>query len=841
MRRLFAAPVFADAELTQRARTLFFVAWSTIGIVVVVMTAITITQPELIARTATPVFVIAALCLLVLILNRRGQSWSGSAILVGGLVILVTATALTAGGIRSPGVTMYCVFSLMAGVLMGLRAGAFAGAACGALALGLVFLEMSGNLPESRVAYSAVTYWLLVCLYISLVVVLLRVATITATRGWRQAQSELNERRRAERHLDLALDAGAVGIWNGDLRGTHLQADRRSFETLGLPVSTDGSFAIEAWLACVSEKDLPRLRQTIMDLANGLPLARIEYDFRRPDTGALRRIEGTAAAVRDETGKLLSHAGTVRDVTVHHTGKKEREELLLNIRERMKELHCLYRVLDLATNETLDEGSICDQIAKLLPGSLLHAETATARIVLGDAEYRSETWTAPVSRLCSPVTVDGKDIGFVEIGYNAVAPDAEAGFGPFLKEEDTLLKSVARHVSRMISDRITADSLKHAERLSALGQLTGGIAHDFNNLLQVVLGNSELLATHLADDAQLGPLASTSLTAARRGADLTNRLLSFARRQTLNPNRTRLPDLLSGMNGLLSRTLGRHVEIDVAAAPDVSDVLIDEAQMENAILNLCINARDAMPGGGKLRIALSNTTIEASDIRRGEDIVPGDYVEIRVSDTGTGIAPEVLARVFDPFFTTKPSGRGSGLGLSMVFGFIRQSQGYIRIASQVGGGTNVHLYLPAVRGTAPAPEPVKEQSAMRGGAESILLVDDDELVRAQVSTLLQTMGYTVTGARNGEDALQIIGARGDFDLVIADIVMPGGLNGFQLAEKVSAANPRLPVLLMSGFSADAAGISGMTHSDYRILRKPFGSRELDESVRRALTNNAQEV
>ncbi len=659
-------------------------------------------------------------------------------------------------------------------------------------------------------------------------------ATVTTIRGWKQAQSELNARRKAERHLDLALDAGAVGIWNGDLRGTHVQLDRRAFEILGLPISADGSMALDAWLDCISANDLPRVKQAIKDLSNGLSQTRVEYDLRRPNDGQMRRIEGTAPTIRDESGNLLGHAGTLRDLTAHRKGEKEREALLVNIRERMKELHCLYRVLELVTDETLDEGTICGRIADLLPGSLLHAEHAVARIVRGDREFRCTKRSAPVSRLRSPIIVEGKEFGFVEIGYSTSIADAEAGFGPFLKEEDTLLKSVALHVSRMISDRITADSLKHAERLTALGQLTGGIAHDFNNLLQVVLGNSELLATRLAEDPQLGPLARTSLAASRRGADLTDRLLSFARRQTLNPSRTSLPALLSGMSHLLSRTLGRQVEIELTVAPDVSDVLIDEAQMENAILNLCINARDAMPDGGKIRISLSNMTLEDSGIRRGDHMAPDNYVEIAVSDTGTGIAPDVLARVFEPFFTTKPAGKGSGLGLSMVFGFIRQSHGYIRIASREGGGTTVRLYLPAIPGAAQTPAPAAEQGTAHGGTETILLVDDDDLVREQVSSLLRNMGYSVTSTQNGEDALQIIDARRDFDLVIADIVMPGKMNGFQLAGKIAAANPQLPVLLMSGFSADAAGDAGVTQSDYHILRKPFGSRELDETVRRAL-------
>ncbi len=431
--------------------------------------------------------------------------------------------------------------------------------------------------------------------------------------------------------------------------------------------------------------------------------------------------------------------------------------------------------------------------------------------------------------------VDGRKEGYVEIGYRIAKPDAGAGLGPFLAEERTLLDGVALHIARMISDRRTSDQLRQSERIAALGQLTGGIAHDFNNLLQVILGNSELLAADEKDPARRS-LSQMTAAAARRGAELTHRLLSFARRQTLSPERTDLSQLVLGMQELLARAAGNDVETSIDIDPKLSDVDIDAPQLESTILNLSINARDAMPNGGQLKIALSNVILSQHDIRPDEDILPGPYVQIAVSDTGTGISPEIAARIFEPFFTTKPTGQGNGLGLSMVFGFIRQSHGCIRVVSEVGRGTSILLYLPFSKGgevRSPQMEPVGEHE----GTETVLVVDDDKMVRDQVSWQLHALGYNVQKAENGHDALRIVGSDRRLKLVIADVVMPGNMTGFELAKKIRANRPDLPIILMSGYSAGASGSSETHASDYRLLKKPFGSQELGQSVRRALAVN----
>ncbi len=294
------------------------------------------------------------MCLTLLEVNRRGYTSLAGALLVSGLLLIVTITAITAGGIRSPGVSMYCVFVVMAGVLLGMRAGFITAIACCTFGLGFVLIENFGFLPASRVQYSSTTYWLLNSLYLGLVIALLRLASNASKRAWKRAQSELEERRQTERHLELALDAGAVGIWKGDLRSPRLMADKRSSEMTGIPIQDDMTFLAEDWLNCITEEDRHRVETFIASMNEGLPKDRIDYEIRRADTGARRHIEATAVAVTDAKGAVIGHVGTVHDITEQKDAQREREKLLIEIRERMKELSCLYRVLELTTGE---EGS----------------------------------------------------------------------------------------------------------------------------------------------------------------------------------------------------------------------------------------------------------------------------------------------------------------------------------------------------------------------------------------------------------------------------------------------------------------------------------------------------
>jgi PAS domain S-box-containing protein len=376
--------------------------------------------------------------------------------------------------------------------------------------------------------------------------------------------------------------------------------------------------------------------------------------------------------------------------------------------------------------------------------------------------------------------------------------------------------------------------LRQAHRLEAIGQLTGGVAHDFNNLLTVILGNAELLAEALEPEPELALMARMTMAAADRGAALTGRLLAFSRRQALDPRAVDLRLLLEELLQMLRRTLGEHVETELVHAADLPPALIDAPQLENAVLNLCINARDAMPSGGKLVIETARVTLDAAYARGESEVMPGQYVMVAVSDTGTGMTPEVAARAVEPFFTTKEIGQGSGLGLSMVFGFIKQSGGHLKIYSEQGHGTTVKLYLPCATGQAAPPGPVAEAEAPRGRAERLLIVEDDTLVREHVAAQLRDLGYQVALAAGPAEALEMLRLPGTFDLLFTDIVMPGGQHGPAMAEAARRLRPGLRVLFTSGYTESGIIHHGRLEPGVLLLNKPYRRRDLAEKVRLAL-------
>ncbi len=393
-----------------------------------------------------------------------------------------------------------------------------------------------------------------------------------------------------------------------------------------------------------------------------------------------------------------------------------------------------------------------------------------------------------------------------------------------------------RHLSILrdvTEQRALEEQLRQAQRLESVGQLTGGVAHDFNNLLTVIMGNAELLVDTLGDRPDARDLARMTLGAAERGAELTKALLAFSRRQALEPRPVEVNRLIAGMDGLLRRSIGEHVEVEFIRAAGLWPALVDPAQLEGAILNLALNARDAMPDGGRLTIETANASLDSDYAEHEVDLVPGQYVLVAVSDTGTGIAPEHLTRVFDPFFTTKPRGRGTGLGLSMVYGFAKQSGGHVKIYSELGSGTTVRMYLPraaTVHEEAPAPVP----HPVAGGGETVLLVEDDALVRRFAEETLTSLGYRVIGASNGPAALSVLANRPDIDLLFTDVVMPGGMSGRQLAEAALELRPGLRVLYTSGYTENAIIHHGRLDPGLRLLSKPYKRADLARALRDVL-------
>jgi PAS domain S-box-containing protein len=411
------------------------------------------------------------------------------------------------------------------------------------------------------------------------------------------------------------------------------------------------------------------------------------------------------------------------------------------------------------------------------------------------------------------------------------------GHAVMLNWMGTWSEPVRRHffIGRDLTEKQAAEArVRQAQKMEAIGQLTGGVAHDFNNLLTVITGTVGMLGEAVAHDPELASIAQLIDEAAERGAQLTRHLLAFARRQPLQPAEVDANSLIREAMGLLRPTLGEQVEILSQLADDVWRPLVDPGQLTTAILNLALNARDAMPSGGKLMLETRNIHLDEDYASLQSEVVPGDYVMISISDTGTGIPAAHLEKVFDPFFTTKEAGKGTGLGLSMVYGFVKQSGGHIKIYSEEGHGTSVKLYLPRSTGEASAAAAVAGPVPIEGGHEVILVVEDDQLVRKSVVTQIQSLGYSTLAAAGAFEALEIIDQTADIDLLFTDTIMPGGMNGRQLADEALKRRPALKVLYTSGYSEDVVIHQGRLDPGVLLLVKPYRKTELARMIRVAL-------
>ncbi|HME69283.1 MAG TPA: ATP-binding protein [Myxococcota bacterium] len=381
--------------------------------------------------------------------------------------------------------------------------------------------------------------------------------------------------------------------------------------------------------------------------------------------------------------------------------------------------------------------------------------------------------------------------------------------------------------------RETEEALRQSQKMEAVGQLTGGLAHDFNNLLTAIVGSLEMIKVRVAQgrSCELERFLSAAHEGAMRAAALTHRLLAFSRRQTLDPRPTDLNRLVAGMEELIRRTVGPAIDVEVIAEPDLWASLVDQNQMENALLNLCINARDAMPDGGRLTIETANTTFD-DRVARERAVIVGDYVVLCVRDTGVGMGPDVIAHAFDPFYTTKPMGQGTGLGLSMVYGFARQSGGFARIESEVGRGAAVNVHLPRhVGGSASADvEPVLDAVPPLQAGATVLVVEDEPMIRMLLVESLREQGFTAVEAEDGASALSVLRSIALVDVLVTDVGLPGGVNGRQVAEAARAERPNLEILFITGY-AESAVVSGHLPSRMHVMTKPFVPEALVDRIR----------
>ena len=422
-------------------------------------------------------------------------------------------------------------------------------------------------------------------------------------------------------------------------------------------------------------------------------------------------------------------------------------------------------------------------------------------------------------------------------GQAAVALDNARLFQAAQRANQTLEQRVAERTRELEEAN---DALRQAQKMEAVGQLTGGIAHDFNNLLTVVTGNIDMANRSLAASGSSDARARRALDNAQKGAEraaaLTQRLLAFSRRQPLAPKPIDIDRLVLGISDMLNRALGEIVELEIVTSPGLWRVEADPNQLESALLNLAVNARDAMPGGGKLTIETTNVRLEDSYAANHAEVSPGQYIAISVTDTGTGMSKETISRVFEPFYTTKEVGKGSGLGLSMVYGFVKQSGGHVTIYSEEGHGTTVKIYLPRLLGE----QVVEDEAHLTQGLErsrrqeTILVVEDDDDVRAYTVDCLRELGYRVLEAHDGASGLRLIERQADpIDLLFTDVVMPN-ITGRELADKARALQPGLKVLYTSGYTRDAIIHGGRLDPGVDMIAKPFTYQALGQQIRDVL-------
>ena len=577
-------------------------------------------------------------------------------------------------------------------------------------------------------------------------------------------------------------------------------------------------------------------------------LLKTEYSQPRSKIVAKLRKEGSWQGEIEHQKK----DGSVVSVSTLWVARKSEDDVIHAVLQNNSDITGLKRAQDEIAAREAHLRSILDTVPEAMividaNGSVTSFSAAAAQLF----GYRPEEVVGQNVKMLMPAPYRGEHDGYIGhylrtgeariIGYGRVVKGLtkdgaifpmELAVGEARSDGQRIFTGFIRDLT---SRQKMEEELRQSQKMEAIGQLTGGLAHDFNNLLTVITGNLEMLEMSLKDSNQR-ELLKDAQDAAQDGAKLTGQLLAFGRRQPLNPKPTDVAPLISNFSELLRRTLGESIELHIRATGSGHLCVVDAPQLQNALLNLAINARDAMPRSGKLTIDISRTRLDAEYAQMYPDIRTGLYVLIAVTDTGSGMSEEVRQRAFEPFFTTKPTGAGTGLGLSMVYGFVKQSGGNIQIYSELGQGTSVRIFLPLAESVQTSGElglGAAEMGAMPRGSETILVVEDDARVRRVTTARLRSLGYEVIEADNGAAAFLLLAAHPKIAMIFTDVVMPGGMNGDELAEAALTAKPDLKVLFTSGYAEPAVARQSLRVGAW--LKKPYTAAELAEKVREILS------
>ncbi len=647
---------------------------------------------------------------------------------------------------------------------------------------------------------------------------------------------------RNETLLTQAMRLAKLGAWVwDDRRDVVLHCSEELARLYGQTIEeyTKSRGHKEGVIADIHPEDRERYRAAVLKGERERSLYEVEFRERVAD-GSYRHFFEVGEAMPDRPGLPPRSSGILQDITERKAVEEEllryRDELEALVREQTAQLR--------ASEQRLKEA---ERIASL--GSWERRADGQGYWsdgifrILGIEREGGEQSISSFYRMVHPDDIDAvlatakegwwSGEPYTQV-YRILRSDGEVRHlresAEFLTDDKGNIE-IARGTCQDITESMEFEArLRRIQRVEAIGQLTGGIAHDFNNLLAVIQGNVELLEDQLGADA---PLVAPILRASERGAELTQRLLAFSRRQQLRPRPTDIAKLMVDLRELLRRTLGETIELETASHAEHAVAVADAGQVENAILNLALNARDAMPKGGKLTIECHNAHLDEAYVAVNPEAPLGDYVVLAVSDEGQGMTEEVSLKAFEPFFTTKDVGQGSGLGLSMVYGFAKQSGGHLSIYSEIGQGTTVKLYLPLVSGQAEEAPP-KPHYLERGAGETILVIEDDGDLRDLAVRLLKDLGYRVLPAGDIATARSFLESKRPVDLILSDVVLPGDTNGPDFAEEVRRDYPGLRTIFMSGYPIVAARRHGFLGPDKVLLRKPFERRKLAEALRAAL-------
>lgn len=655
----------------------------------------------------------------------------------------------------------------------------------------------------------------------------------------------------SESRLDHAIAIAALGTFDWNLTTDQVRLSDRSRAIFGF-ARHEGQDA-DSIFRRVHPADLAWVHSKADTAIQNASRLELEYRIIVPE-GSIKYIK-CVGDVATQVGAATRMVGVFEDVTERRLYEERLRQLNSTLEERVQERTAQLQVSE-ARFRKVFQTSYQFQALLAFDGTVLDANAfslqgikAQLSDVVGKAFYEtpwfSETQGMPaIVKSIIDTVATGKTVRR-EVRINL----PEGGWRWFdftlrpLQDADDAVIALIAEAIEMTERREAEEALRQSQKMEAVGQLTGGLAHDFNNLLAGITGSLELMQVRLGQGrvSELDKYMTAAQGAATRAAALTHRLLAFSRRQTLDPKPTNANRCIAEMEDLIKRTVGPAIAMEVLGASALWNTLVDPNQLESALLNLCINARDAMPHGGRLTIETANHSLDEAAAKT-VDLPAGHYVYLRVTDTGTGMTPAVIARAFDPFFTTKPIGEGTGLGLSMVYGFVRQSGGQVRILSEVGSGSTLILYFPRHLGKEPEANALAKQIAARAGSgEVVLVIDDEPTVRMLIVTVLEDAGYTAIESSDGAGGLRILQSDAKIDLLITDVGLPGGMNGRQVADAGRALRPHLKVLFITGYAENAVVGDGQLTHGMQVLTKPFSLDALAKKIRSMIHDRGREV